>query len=148
MGKSIMRDGVHSSHKMRYSDSSLYDEICTKCGITDATTESCRKLAEVCTAAANAIPGSEEEIRVTRTKTASLIAKLVTMRDEESMHGAQDTLQAAIDKLTLFDEMTVQLLHRSCACCYKWNKEKRELTYQCGRCKILEMINAENSKAT
>ncbi len=26
---------THISHKTRYSDSSLYDEVCTKCGGTD-----------------------------------------------------------------------------------------------------------------
>lgn len=26
---------VHPSHKMRYSDSSLYDEVCDNCGTTD-----------------------------------------------------------------------------------------------------------------
>lgn len=26
----------HPTHNVRYSDSSLYDEICTRCGSTDA----------------------------------------------------------------------------------------------------------------
>lgn len=38
----------HPSHETRYSDSSLYDEICENCGHTDLVPGGWGKLAEPC----------------------------------------------------------------------------------------------------
>ena len=38
----------HPSHKTRFSDSSLYDEVCIHCGATDLTPGGWGKLAEPC----------------------------------------------------------------------------------------------------
>jgi hypothetical protein len=40
---------VHSTHKMRYSDSSYYDEICDACMQPDLNTHTNVKLTEPCT---------------------------------------------------------------------------------------------------
>jgi len=42
-----MSKGPHPSHKTRYSDSSLYDEVCVYCGATD-TLRSWGELANPC----------------------------------------------------------------------------------------------------
>lgn len=39
---------VHPSHTTRFSDSSLYDEVCTQCGAEDGSAEGSRALALPC----------------------------------------------------------------------------------------------------
>lgn len=51
--------GLHPSHVTRYSDSSLYDEVCVNCGATDRG----GKLAEPCPKPAKELPGEVEGLR-------------------------------------------------------------------------------------
>lgn len=41
--------GPHPSHNTRFSDSSMYDEVCTLCGATDVTGGGWGRLAFPCT---------------------------------------------------------------------------------------------------
>ncbi len=41
-------NGLHPSHKTRYSDASTFDEICTLCGAKDVTGGGWGKLAYKC----------------------------------------------------------------------------------------------------
>lgn len=57
---------THPSHQTRYSDSSLYDEVCTLCGATDARGSDL--LYQPCSASARApavldpaVPAAEED---------------------------------------------------------------------------------------
>ena len=42
------RVGTHRTHKMRYSDSSVYDEVCERCGQADPALWTNPKLEEPC----------------------------------------------------------------------------------------------------
>lgn len=38
---------MHKTHETRFSDSSLYDEVCVNCGVTDAQNSSVRPCPEL-----------------------------------------------------------------------------------------------------
>ncbi len=45
-----MPDGLHPTHRTRFSDSSLFDEICVLCGATDHVPGGWGELANPCNA--------------------------------------------------------------------------------------------------
>lgn len=53
------RLGVHASHKTRFSDSSVYDEVCTLCGATDEL-GSFGELSKPCPAASSQVDDRHE----------------------------------------------------------------------------------------
>jgi len=57
-----VNDKKHPTHKTRFSDSSLYDEVCERCGAIDITGGGWHSLSEPCPGLEGCLVVEEEQI--------------------------------------------------------------------------------------